>query len=186
MKTVLITGTSSGIGLETAALLALRGYSVIATMRNFAKRAALETRLSELGATAEILELDAQSDTLVAAAIASVIGRHAKIDALVSNAGAGHLGVMEQTPLKDAMRVMDQKFWSAWRMTTAVMPAMRAAGHQRLEHRRLGRTAVQRRVLRGEIRARGDDGELRAARSQFRCARQLDRTRPGTTHGLHR
>ncbi len=132
MKTVLITGTSSGIGLETAALLAQRGYSVIATMRNLAKRAALETRLSELGATAEILELDAQSDDSVAAAIASVIERHGRIDALVNNAGAGHLGAMEQTPLTDAMRVMDQNFWSAWRMTTAVMPAMRAAGSGRI------------------------------------------------------
>jgi NAD(P)-dependent dehydrogenase (short-subunit alcohol dehydrogenase family) len=127
MNTALITGTSSGIGLETAVLLAQHGYKVVATMRNLEKRAALEARASELGVTLELLELDAQNDASVSSAVNTILERFGRIDALVNNAGAGHLGSLEQVSLEDAQRVMDQNFWSAWRVTQAVMPHMRAA-----------------------------------------------------------
>jgi NAD(P)-dependent dehydrogenase (short-subunit alcohol dehydrogenase family) len=131
-KTVLITGTSSGIGLSSAIAFAKAGFTVIATMRDTNKAKLLLERAEREGLKFEVLALDVQSDASVAAAVSSVLERHGQIDVLVNNAGAGHFGAFEQTSLVEAQKMMDVNFFGVWRVTQAVLPHMRTAGTGRI------------------------------------------------------
>lgn len=93
MKTILITGTSSGIGKETAILFADKGWNVAATMRN-------EEKLSMFAGNAGIKTylLDVKSKSSVAACIKQVVRDFGKIDALVNNAGIYLINPLETTP----------------------------------------------------------------------------------------
>ncbi|GCE31635.1 short-chain dehydrogenase/reductase [Dictyobacter alpinus] len=131
-KIALVTGTSSGIGLSTAVLLAQRGYTVVATLRDTKKAGSLEERARSAGVTLDIRALDVQDDTSVADCVQQVLQTYGHIDLLVNNAGAGYLGTMEQTSDEDLRRTMEVNFFGVWRMTQAVFPAMRAAGAGRI------------------------------------------------------
>ncbi|MEP6992082.1 MAG: SDR family oxidoreductase [bacterium] len=126
--TALVTGTSSGIGLETAVALAKAGFLVVATMRDQSRRRTLDSRAAEDGVTLEVRELDVQQSSSVRRGVADVLERHGRIDVLVNNAGAGYLGAMEQTSEATAQRIMDVNYFGTWRMTHAVLPSMRRAG----------------------------------------------------------
>ncbi len=132
MKTALITGTSTGIGLSTAILLAKAGYAVTATMRNPDKAGALRERAKAEGIELEVAQLDVQDSASVQAAVNAMIAKHGQIDLLVNNAGSGYLGTLEQTPIEDAQMVMDVNFFGVWRTTQAVLPHMRQAGSGRI------------------------------------------------------
>jgi NAD(P)-dependent dehydrogenase (short-subunit alcohol dehydrogenase family) len=132
MKTALVTGTSSGIGLSTALELAKAGFAVTATMRDVAKSEVLMTRAKAEGVTVGVAQLDVQDDTSVKNAVAAFMQKHGQIDVLINNAGAGYLGTLEQTPLEDVQRVMDVNFFGVWRVTQAVLPHMREAKSGRI------------------------------------------------------
>jgi NAD(P)-dependent dehydrogenase (short-subunit alcohol dehydrogenase family) len=125
MKTALVTGTSSGIGLSTAIELAKAGFTVTATLRDTAKGEAMMAKAKAEGVTLELAQLDVQDDTSVKNAVAALMHKHGRIDVLVNNAGAGYLGTLEQTPIEDAQRIMDINFFGVWRVTQAVLPHMR-------------------------------------------------------------
>ena len=127
-RTALVTGTSSGIGLETAVALSLAGFEVVATMRNLARREHLDARAAATGAVLDVRELDVESQPSVLACINTVLERYGQIDLLVNNAGSGYLGAMEQTSDATLQRVMDVNFFGVWRLTQAVLPSMRRAG----------------------------------------------------------
>ena len=100
-RSVLITGTSTGIGLTTAALLASRGWRVFATMRTLEKRALLEQTLEKTGlqGRVEIEQLDVTSGASIAGAVESILARTGnKLDAVVHNAGVAAAGVLEDVP----------------------------------------------------------------------------------------
>ena len=84
MKTALITGTSSGIGLSTAIAFAKAGFAVTATMRDTNKSAPLLERAKLEGVELEVAALDVQNATSIAAAIAGMLERHGRIDVLVN------------------------------------------------------------------------------------------------------
>ena len=131
-RSALITGTSSGIGLETAVALATAGFHVVATMRDTARRSRLDARAAEAGVTLDVRELDVENDASIRHCVADVIDRYGRIDLLVNNAGAGYLGAMEQTPDAALQRMMDVNFFGVWRLTQAVLPSMRRAGTGRI------------------------------------------------------
>jgi NAD(P)-dependent dehydrogenase (short-subunit alcohol dehydrogenase family) len=112
----LVTGASSGFGQLTATLLSARGFRVFGTSR---KRV-------PSGNGVEMLELDVTSSSSVAACVDTVLARAGRIDVLVNNAGEAHASLVEETPLDIAMRVFDTNFWGVVRMTSAVLPSMRA------------------------------------------------------------
>ena len=89
MRSVLITGTSTGIGQATAVTLAARGWRVFATMRNLKKRGLLEQALKEAGVRdgVEIEKLDVNDAVSIRSAVASTLSQTGnKIDAVVHNA----------------------------------------------------------------------------------------------------
>lgn len=116
MNTVLITGCSSGYGLETARYFHARGWCVIATMRT--------PRPDVLPATdrLRIVALDVTDSASIGAALAT----SGPIDVLVNNAGIGLLGAFEATPMRTAREVFETNTFGVMAMTQAVLPQFRA------------------------------------------------------------
>lgn len=131
MKTVLITGCSTGIGYSTALLFARRGFNVIATMRNLDKSHDLLKQAKQEKLNIDIRHLDITDDSSIQMIVASILQDYKKIDVLINNAGAGFLGTLEQTSLTQAKEIMDVNFFGIWRLTQAILPSMRMhkAGH---------------------------------------------------------
>ncbi len=116
MKTVLITGTSSGYGLETARHFHAQGWTVIATMRT--PHAGLLPDSDRM----RILPLDVTSPESIDAAIRAA----GSIDVLVNNAGIGVVGAFEATPMAHIRKVFETNTFGFMAMVQAVIPQMRA------------------------------------------------------------
>src|SRR6185436_12009047 len=114
MKTVLITGCSSGYGLETARHFHERGWNVIATMR---------TPRTDVLPTSERMHV-VGLDVTKSESIASVVERD--IDVLVNNAGIGLLGAFEVTPMSTVREIFETNTFGVMAMTQAVLPKFRA------------------------------------------------------------
>ena len=125
MGVVLITGCSSGIGLESALAFARAGETTVATMRNLAKADSLRRRAAEEDLKIEIEELDVCDAASVNDTIARVVEIHGTIDVLVNNAGVSTAGPIETQSLEIASRLMDTNFWGPMRTVRAVLPGMR-------------------------------------------------------------
>ncbi len=135
MRSVLITGTSSGIGLATAVVLASRGWRVFATMRNLQKRSALEQALRAAGMqdNVDIQELDVTRSESVQAATASIMARTGNtLDAVVHNAGVAAAGALEDVPESELRRVMETNFFGVLGLTRALLPTFRAKRRGRI------------------------------------------------------
>lgn len=130
-KVILITGTSTGLGINIAVQAAKAGHKVYATMRNLAKRAALDEAVKAAGAQIEVLQLDVQDSDSINAAVDQTIAKEARIDVLINNAGAGFVRSTEQASEDEINAVMDINFMGVVRCTKAVIPHMRKArsGH---------------------------------------------------------
>lgn len=120
MQTILITGSSSGYGLETARHFLEKGWNVIATMRS--PREGILPQSPFL----RILPLDVTDEK----SIAAVVEAAGPIDVLVNNAGIGVVGAFEVTPMSHIRKVFDTNTFGTMAMTQAVIPQMR--------HRRSG------------------------------------------------
>jgi NAD(P)-dependent dehydrogenase (short-subunit alcohol dehydrogenase family) len=116
MKTVLITGCSSGYGLETARHFHAHGWNVIASMRT--PREDILPRSDRL----RVLALDVTRPESIAAAIEA----SGAVDVLVNNAGIGVIGVFEATPMATVREVFDTNTFGVMAMTQAVLPQLRA------------------------------------------------------------
>jgi NAD(P)-dependent dehydrogenase (short-subunit alcohol dehydrogenase family) len=119
-KTVLITGTSSGIGKASAKLFASSGWHVIATMRS-------PQREAELAALSDVLvtRLDVQDRDSIGQAIAAGISRFGRIDALINNAGYGQYGVFESIPREKIQEQFDVNVFGVMDVTRAILPHFR-------------------------------------------------------------
>jgi len=115
MKTVLITGCSTGFGRETAVHFLDQGWRVVATMRN---PAASTLPMSE---RLHILPLDVTD----ADSIAAAMGQAGPIDVLVNNAGFGWLNAVEGSPLETVREIFETHLFGAIAMMQAVLPGMR-------------------------------------------------------------
>lgn len=131
-RTVIVTGTTSGIGLATALTLAGRGHRVVATVRDEQRAAGLRLAADEAGLRVDVATLDITDDESVARCVDEVRERLGGIDVLVNNAGVGCSGSLEELPISDLQRVMDVNFAGTARMTKAVLPVMREAGGGRI------------------------------------------------------
>jgi NAD(P)-dependent dehydrogenase (short-subunit alcohol dehydrogenase family) len=115
MKTVLITGCSSGYGLETARYFLAEGWNVVATMRT--PREDLLPRSERL----RLLELDVTKPE----SIARSVEQSGPLDVLVNNAGIGAFGAFEATPMATVREVFETNTFGVMAMTQAVLPQFR-------------------------------------------------------------
>ncbi|MGK4578883.1 SDR family NAD(P)-dependent oxidoreductase [Kitasatospora sp. HPMI-4] len=129
-RTVLITGTSSGIGLAAAVAAARAGWHTVATMRDPGRADALLAAAAEAGVTEriQVKRLDVVDPESIAACLSEVIAEHGRLDALVNNAGAGKVGTIEQSGMQDVRDTMEVNFFGTVATTRAALPHLRAAG----------------------------------------------------------
>ncbi|MFF2660726.1 SDR family NAD(P)-dependent oxidoreductase [Kitasatospora sp. NPDC058032] len=129
-RIVLITGTSSGIGLAAAVAAARAGFRVIATMRDTGRSGALLKAAEAAGVAdrVELARLDVTDAASVAECLAGVLDRHGRLDAVVNNAGAGRVGTVEQDGLLPVREVMEVNFFGVVEVTRAALPHLRATG----------------------------------------------------------
>ncbi|MFJ5802518.1 SDR family NAD(P)-dependent oxidoreductase [Streptomyces decoyicus] len=127
-KVVLITGTSSGIGLAAAVAAARAGWQVVATLRDTGRAAALREAAAEAGVELDVRQLDVTDEDSVAAAVDGVIADHGRLDAVINNAGAGHLGTLENEAVAEVRKVMEVNFFGVLHVSKAALPHLRATG----------------------------------------------------------
>lgn len=125
MASVLITGTSTGIGLATALNLGRAGHKVYATMRNPSRAPELAEKTAEEKLPIKISTMDVDSDSSVKTAIADIHKDAGHIDVLVNNAGIERSGSVEELPLAEFRAVMETNYFGALRCIQAVVPQMR-------------------------------------------------------------
>lgn len=125
MKKVLITGSSRGIGMETALAFGRAGYQVFATLRNPDSAHELQQKIKQEALAISVHQMDVNSDESVNACFLSLLKRYGTIDVLVNNAGIGLNGSIEEMPISDFKAVMETNFFGAVRCIQAVLPTMR-------------------------------------------------------------
>lgn len=121
-KTVLITGASSGIGMETAMFLLDAGFDVYGAARRLEKMKALEEK------GGHVLYLDLTDESSLAGCVNEVLKDAGKIDVLINNAGFGLGGAVESVPISEAKREFEVNVFSLARMCQLVLPLMRKNG----------------------------------------------------------
>jgi len=125
MASVLITGTSKGIGFEAALAFGRAGHTVHATMRNPAQSPELAQTAAREGLPIIVSTMDVDSDESVSQCIALIHKEHGPIDVLVNNAGVEKMGSVEELSLADFRAVMETNYFGAIRCIQAVAPQMR-------------------------------------------------------------
>ena len=124
-KVALVTGSSSGIGLETALALAKDGYHTFASMRDVSKSGELENAAKKDNLPIEVMELDVDKEESIITAIKKVMESSGRLDVLVNNAGYGQFGCTEDVSVEDFRKQFETNFFSIVRIIQEVAPIMR-------------------------------------------------------------
>lgn len=123
-KTILITGTSTGFGRDTAETLARAGHRVFASMRDIGgKNRAHADALRQQ--SIEVVELDVSNDESVDNAVGEILARSGRIDVLINNAGIASAGVTESFTSDQVKVVFNVNVVGLFRTTRAVLPTLR-------------------------------------------------------------
>ncbi|MGL4597722.1 MAG: SDR family oxidoreductase [Bacteroidia bacterium] len=120
MKTVLITGTSSGIGRATVQYFSANGWNVAATMRSPEK----ETELGKLP-NVKLYKLDVMDSASIESAIESAMRDFGNLDVVVNNAGYGAVGIFEAASDEQIRRQFDTNVFGVMNVTRAILPHFR-------------------------------------------------------------
>ena len=124
-KIALVTGSSSGIGLETVLSLARDGYHTFASMRNIGKAGELEHAAKKENLSVEIIELDVDKEESIISAVKKIVTKNGRLDVLVNNAGYGQFGCTEDLTIDDFRKQFETNFFSIVRIIQEVAPIMR-------------------------------------------------------------
>jgi len=127
-KVAVVTGTSSGIGFDTALALAREGYYTYATMRNTAKGDKLKELSSKESLKIDVLELDVDNENSAKTAIKHILDQKQRIDVLVNNAGWALWGCVEDVSVDEFKTQFETNFFSIIRLIQEVGPTMRKQG----------------------------------------------------------
>lgn len=125
MKTVLITGASRGIGLETALAFGRKGYQVFATMRNTKNATDFKQIIKKESLNISLSEMDVDSDASVEKAVSAILKEVGFIDILVNNAGIERHGSTEEMPMHYFKAIMETNYFGVIRCVKGVLPLMR-------------------------------------------------------------
>ena len=124
-QVALITGCSSGIGYETALMLARNGFHTFATMRDTKKSNSLAQISEKEKLALKILELDVNDGKSIENAINRVKSEAKRIDILINNAGFGLVGFFEDLTLDEIRNQFETNFFGVLNITKKVIPIMR-------------------------------------------------------------
>ena len=124
-KVALVTGSSSGIGYETALALARDGYHTFASMRDTSKAEELKKTANKENLPITVIELDVDNEASIVEAIKKVMSDANRIDVLVNNAGYGQFGCTEDISTDDFRKQFETNFFSVVRIIQEVTPIMR-------------------------------------------------------------
>lgn len=125
MKTVIITGTSKGIGLETALAFGRAGYKVFATMRNPEMASNFKNKINAESLDITISKMDVDSDESVKKCFDEILRASGQIDVLVNNAGIERHGSIEEMTIDDFNAIMNTNYLGVLRCTKVLLPLMR-------------------------------------------------------------
>jgi NAD(P)-dependent dehydrogenase (short-subunit alcohol dehydrogenase family) len=125
MATVLVTGSSSGIGLATVLEVARAGHDVLAAVRDPAGATALRSAVEAEAVSVTIVEMDVDHDGSVTAAFDTILSERGHIDALVNNAGVATYSAFEDLPIDGFRQMMETNYFGTIRCIKAVLPVMR-------------------------------------------------------------
>lgn len=125
MKSVIITGTSKGIGLDTAVAFARGGYKVYATMRNPDKAEDFKQLIKKENLNISISKMDVNDDESVKNGFKNIYNENGFIDVLVNNAGIERHGSIEEMDMYDIKNIMDTNYFGPLRCIKNVLPHMR-------------------------------------------------------------
>src|SRR5919109_2072518 len=124
-EVAVVTGSSSGIGFETAILLARSGFHTYASMRNLEKSKNITEIANNEKLPLQVVQLDVNDDRSVKDAIDKIVAENKRIDVLVNNAGYGLFGSVEDTSIEEIKAQFETNFFGVIRVTQQVIPIMR-------------------------------------------------------------
>jgi len=127
--TVLVTGSSTGIGLATAVAAAQAGWRVVATMRDTSKSSALLKAAADAGVgdLVDVRPLDVTDADAAAACVADVVNTYGRLDAVINNAGAGNVGTLERKPIDEIRQAFEVNFFGVLNVSKPALPHLRAS-----------------------------------------------------------
>lgn len=128
----LITGCSSGFGLESSLALAQNGFKVYATMRNLEKKAALETKVKQMQLDVHIRCLDVNDGHTIQALYEEISQNDGKLDLLFNNAGYVQLGFFEELTEDEIRQQIETNFFGVQRVTRSFLPLLKKAGQAKI------------------------------------------------------
>lgn len=126
-NSVIVTGAANGLGLETALLLAERGFRVYGTILEPSERAPLEADAADRGVALGILQLDITDPPSIDRAVDTIVRETGGIFGLVNNAGTRLRGCFEDLTDAEIRRVFNVNVFGTMAMTRAVLPHLRRA-----------------------------------------------------------
>jgi NAD(P)-dependent dehydrogenase (short-subunit alcohol dehydrogenase family) len=124
-KVAIVTGSSSGIGLDASVTLAQNGFLTYATMRNLDKSSIVKAAAEKEQLPIKVVQLDVTDDHSVRDAIRAIVSETKKIDVLVNNAGFGLVGAFEDLSIDEIKDQYETNVFGLIRVTQAVLPIMR-------------------------------------------------------------
>jgi NAD(P)-dependent dehydrogenase (short-subunit alcohol dehydrogenase family) len=124
-KVAVVTGSSSGIGLETSLMLARNDYITYATMRTPDKKVVIKTTAEKENLPIKVVQLDVTDDNSVKSAIKTINSEAGRIDVLVNNAGYALGGALEDLSMEEIKAQYETNLLGLIRVTQSVLPIMR-------------------------------------------------------------
>jgi NAD(P)-dependent dehydrogenase (short-subunit alcohol dehydrogenase family) len=125
MSVILVTGSSTGIGQETALHMARKGHQVYAAVRSPETAIELREKIAAENLPVELIKLDLVDPATVATAVAQIMASSGRIDALVNNAGIGGGRAVEETDVEEAREIFETNYFGNVNVLHAVTPIMR-------------------------------------------------------------
>jgi len=124
-KVAIVTGGSSGIGLDTSVTLAQNEFLTYATMRNLDKSPTVKAAAEKEKLPIKVVQLDVTDNQSVNSAIQTIVSETERIDVLVNNAGYGLVGAFEDLSIDEIKNQYETNVFGLMRVTQAVLPVMR-------------------------------------------------------------
>ncbi|MEJ6540434.1 MAG: SDR family oxidoreductase [Halioglobus sp.] len=125
MSVILVTGSSTGIGQETALHMARKGHDVYGAVRSPETATELKDLIAAEDLPVSVIKLDLVDPDSIVTAVAEIMARSGRIDALVNNAGIGGGRAVEETPMHEVREIFETNYFGNVNVLRAVTPIMR-------------------------------------------------------------